>query len=151
METRNPSTEITISTVLGAEIPSPIGTHFYLATTTGEDAETFVLGAYQKYEDAEKAVIVDITKNWREVNVYPWDAQGNPLSPEFKEPLFTKNPINATYTPELEKAYLQSHTAEDVIDWARRAMFIPYEVTKVKISRPIENVQTAMLDPISLQ
>lgn len=144
---------ITVATTLGAEIAAPTGTHIYLALTcTGEENRVCLIGAYQNYKDAQRAVIVRVTEVWRELKFYPWNSNGELIDlyktqrPNPLAGILNKGTENATYSVEFEKNYLETHSFEDITKWARQSWEDTYDIIRINVSMPIENIQTAELD-----
>lgn len=145
---------ISVATALGAKIPAPEGTYLYIALQYGDD-HSYILGAYQHEEDAQKAIITRIIEFWKNTKFYPWDSNGNPVDfvkarTHLAAGVLSKRLDNDNYDVEFERTYLKTHSFEDIIAFAKKSWDSIYDIANISVSMPIRNVQTARINSIEI-
>ena len=124
---------LAVAIVLGAEIPALAGSYFwevkYFDNSLRED-NVFSLGKFQSKKACEFALVNWIINEWTETGSTPWHEVTSMLAPKAQQDKMlairsSTNPI---------KAYLESHTDEEIIDWYFSRTYDRYEIERYTVS-----------------
>lgn len=137
IDVKNPIRLLEIATALGAEIPIPLGCHFYeLIIFDGSHSEdnAYRTSKFQTKKACETDLVNWILEEWTEGGRTPWREVATALSPSrLQEEMRLVRESDDPF-----RTYIESHTDSEIIDWYFTQSSDTYEINRMMVYREEE-------------